>query len=978
MKIKENQKVLNSLVRTVGKLSHFFDENKTYKCFLSDVYRYENEKCEGYDEFLNHYLNYSIHYCPIRSSPKKLRSELINYLRNCLHQDVFTTGFTAIRHLGRIKNSIIDFQTEQLKYQKMKKRNPVFFEKDEHNNIWTSEEEKNEFVKNLQMVETNELNDMKEENNEEEQESNGKKSCVFKKRKGKEKEKEIGEEKKVEKSSNMSNSKQISNNKGSVLKKINTFKNEIKKGTLLIAHPLTCSNLWNRSVILITQREKNNIVCGLILNKHPLFNNYMELSNDKDVIRILNKLYFKNRKILKELAESFIEQGKQENTVSKVKWNELKKENEKFLEDKRDGKKEILYDPLKGNSEKKKEGNEEQLFKENKEIIQCITNNIKEQKKGGRKRKEKEKFTEEEEEEKKTKKNEENGNNTAEEDFPTIKDLQEMFLRIQFRTSSKHYINKKIKKKNNFFVMMDEHLLDIITHYIIKLNKVPLYLRFLPSYNIGSIIDIRTEIKKLQFLNEFYKNYFEKYNKWKLVLVNNRVHIFDKEKNSRNWGKATNFTGTDKTSPNVEEPKLTKEEKERIHRKIQKFKETNKIYDDDEELDEELEDDDTTTEDKTNFYEKEHGRKSTTGVEPLVKNKPQVITVDKENDNESDQEEDEEEEDMMEDKSEEDDEDDVNNTDKENDNDNDNMYDDEGEEEEEEDEDIEDDDEDEEVYENYKCNAENSNYTNENKKQTTTNTNTLDKIKIHSINRNYFIKNPVSLFWLGGPLPALTILHNNKAFSKNTIINDLIFEGYCEENNMNYIESGEKTQQEEISEKTLLQNANQNLEKVEKEEDKKKPMESTIKNEVRQENKTNEEYEKEEIRNQTSLTFHTNTNTNEQGKKKCKVKRFIGKATWDLHQLIDELNNGFWIAMNCNNNELLSKIIFNSNVDYEKENESLSFDISEKNPLPNFYKGEFLWQKIIGSLGKEYENISKISQNMVDTVLKDFKSVESE
>lgn len=129
--------------------------------------------------------------------------------------------------------------------------------------------------------------------------------------------------------------------------------------------------------------------------------------------------------------------------------------------------------------------------------------------------------------------NKENSNNGKYDDFPTLKDLQEMFLRIQFRTTSKQFMNKKNIQNNNLFTIMDEHLLDIITHYIIKLNKVPLYLRFLPSYNIGSMTDIKCEIKKLEFLNEFYKVYFEKYNKWKVVIINNRIHIFDKEKKTK-------------------------------------------------------------------------------------------------------------------------------------------------------------------------------------------------------------------------------------------------------------------------------------------------------------------------------------------------------------------------------------------------------------------------------------------------------------
>lgn len=87
--------------------------------------------------------------------------------------------------------------------------------------------------------------------------------------------------------------KEISNS--SIFKNENE-KNEIKKGTILISHPLTSNTLWNKSVIIITHKDKNNIVYGLILNKHPLYNNYMCLSKEKEVNKILNNLYSKKKK----------------------------------------------------------------------------------------------------------------------------------------------------------------------------------------------------------------------------------------------------------------------------------------------------------------------------------------------------------------------------------------------------------------------------------------------------------------------------------------------------------------------------------------------------------------------------------------------------------------------------------------------------------------------------------------------------------
>ncbi|CRG95740.1 conserved Plasmodium protein, unknown function [Plasmodium gallinaceum] len=972
MNLKENNKVLRLLIRTVGRLSNFFDKNETWKCFLSSIYRYENEKCERYNEFLKYYLNNNIHYCPIKSNKKKLKSELIYFLRNNINNDVFNIGFTAIRHLSRIKKSILTISNEN---NDLELKNTKLLQ---DRKIWNSEEEKIFFKNNIRMINFNTFNERgKEKENEqdienEKENENKKKLSVLKKNINRKTNKnnsenieefnsdklkydenndsitnkdalenDINNTKKNFSKNNISNSEynynnQMKNNKNNVLKRIN-YKNEIKKGTILIAHPLTSSTLWNKSVILITQKEKNNLVCGLILNKHPLYNNYMGISNDREIIKILNKLYFKNRKFINEISENYMSNEKKDNIKA---FKELDRKQEEYIDDKEitetkktfeenntlhnlktDKMNIIDIEKIDDNNDIENVKNVKSIVKNTDDEKNTNTTKIPISLKNNEKR---ETYLEKKFELENKKNLKSDDQNISQDDFPTLKDLQEMFLRIQFRSSSKHYMNKKIKKKNNFFIMMDEHLLDIITHYIIKLNKVPLYLRFLPSYNIGSMTDIKSEIKKLQFLNEFYKIYFEKYNKWKVVIINNRIHIFDKEKNKTKLDKIPKKAELVDSNSN-EEKKLSEEEKELIHRKIQKFKETNKM------------------DDEENTYEKEN--KGISG-----ESEDTIIKEELDDDNEE------------------------------------NCYDDDD------DESYEDEDEnckneeDEETFENEEDEDSSENfeeYTSKKKgntqdeienlemlkkKSKKNKSSYLSKIDINSINKNYFMKNPVYLFWLGGPLPGLTILHNMKKFSKNIVINDLIYEGYNENVNMNNIDQHDCD--------VMYQKNNLLKDSYDEEKSKihssKESKSNILKSDLNQDkNNMNEDNNLNNLKNMSCLN---NVNDNNDPEKKL-IKRFIGKATWDLNQLIEELNNDYWIAINCDNKELLSKIIFYSSDSDNNNNNSNNNTLSN---VYNSYKGEHLWEKILASLNNDYEEISKIPQKVIDNFLKDFKSMENE
>ncbi|CRH03916.1 conserved Plasmodium protein, unknown function [Plasmodium relictum] len=990
MNLKENNKVLRLLIRTVGRLSNFFDENEIWKCFLSSIYRYENEKCERYNEFLKYYLNNNIHYCPIKSNKKKLRSELINYLRSNINNDVFNIGFTAIRHLSRIKKSILTISNEN-KYFQLKNTKLL-----EDRDIWNSEEEKIFFKNNIRMINFNAFTEKeKERENEleienEKENENKKKPYVLKKNLNRKisknssenneeynsdkvkndennvsvivnnvSENDINNTKKNINKTNIGNSEyndnnHMKNNKNNILKRIN-YKNEIKKGTILIAHPLTSSTLWNKSVILITQKEKNNLVCGLILNKHPLYNNYMGISNDKEIIKILNKLYFKNKKFINEISENYLS-DKNNDSIKTLKELDRKEEymdNKEVAKTKKHLDENSTIDNIKtdkmniSDTEKINDNNATENVSNVKSIVKNIddiknVNTTKTSislKNNGKKETYLEKKYELES--KKDMKTEDQ--NISQDDFPTLKDLQEMFLRIQFRSSSKHYTNNKIKKKNNFFIMMDEHLLDIITHYIIKLNKVPLYLRFLPSYNIGSMTDIKSEIKKLQFLNEFYKIYFEKYNKWKVVIINNRIHIFDKEKNKEKLDKIPKKAELTESNNN-EEKKLSEEEKELIHKKIQKFKETNKIYDED------------------SAYEKE--KKGIFGKSKNITSKQQLDDEESCYDDDGDKNE--------EDDEEYEDEETCENEDEENYEDEENEESTEKYEEyitkkkEDTHEEMEHSEIETESIINERQNLEKMKKTKKNKSSS------LSKININSVNKNYYMKNPVYLFWLGGPLPGLTILHNMKKFSKNIVINDLIYEGYNENINLNHVDHHDCD----------IINSKNNLLKDSYDEEKSKihlsneSSSDTLKNNLL--NKDTENMKEENNLNNVNSLSSVNTLSNNNGTEKKLIKRFIGKATWDLNQLIEELNNDYWIAINCDNKELLSKIIFSSSEFDNNNNNDNNSDNNTSSNISNSYKGEHLWEKILASLNKDYEEISKIPQKVIDNFLKDFKSMENE
>lgn len=708
--------------------------------------------------------------------------------------------------------------------------------------------------------------------------------------------------------------KEISNS--SIFKNENE-KNEIKKGTILISHPLTSNTLWNKSVIIITHKDKNNIVYGLILNKHPLYNNYMCLSKEKEVNKILNNLYSKKKKKKKNDESHFqddqkdISDSNSNNNISKEiqeniqpciekdqtpldgimnsniegnkaeenkMWNDISKEENKTID-----------------TDKSKVSDNNELIATNKNSNDAIVPNFNE--------------------------NKENSNNGKYDDFPTLKDLQEMFLRIQFRTTSKQFMNKKNIQNNNLFTIMDEHLLDIITHYIIKLNKVPLYLRFLPSYNIGSMTDIKCEIKKLEFLNEFYKVYFEKYNKWKVVIINNRIHIFDKEKknknkfqNSQNKLALRNAnTIRSKATETIDKPKLTEKEKERIHRKIQKFRETNELINDHDQLEE----------DKTYDTEKKNKKQLL-----RTRAKQQMCEEDEDEKDEDDEDEDDEdEEDEEEDDEEEDDDEDDDEEDDEEEDENDSAL-----------------DIDKQTFEKLK------NEISIKRKEKNKVMSSIEKIKSKSVNKNYYPGNPVNLFWLGGPLPGLTILHNIKKISKNIIVNDVLYEGYNDNVNSSSLNG------HNMLDKTDYELSADNI-KSDKNNDKLTNLVKT--------------YRKEkgiEIKNEENV----NTDC---GKKTKLIKRFIGKATWDLNQLIEELNNDYWIPINCDNKELLSKIIFNTTSEGNNNNEHEQMPNSD---MFSTCQGENLWEKILSSLNSDYENISKIPQYVIDNVLKDFKHAENE
>lgn len=282
----------------------------------------------------------------------------------------------------------------------------------------------------------------------------------------------------------------------------------------------------------------------------------------------------------------------------------------------------------------------------------------------------------------------------------------------------------------------------------------------------------------------------------------------------------------------------------------------------------------------------------------------------------------------------------------------------------------------------------------------------INKINTNKIHANYLLGNPVNLFWLGGPLPGLTILHNMKKYSKNVVVNDLIYEGYNEGVNESVSENINQNINQNVNESintnekiNMLNNVSMNnsvnvLNNVN--------MNDNINiihnnNVMLNDNSTNnftcstmsnmneEQYNIKHcniINNNNFNDVHNNMNDGHnnmnKGHKKL-IKRFIGKATWDMNQLVDELNNDYWIAINCDNKELLSNIIFNASNETDSNNINNNFDNSAcGNVSSNSYKGECLWEKILASLNNDYEQISKIPQTVIDNFLKDFKSIENE
>ncbi|KJP89779.1 hypothetical protein AK88_00487 [Plasmodium fragile] len=1045
---KRNYKILRSLARTVGKLCQFYDDNQVWKSMLSSAYRYENEKCNKYNDFLKTYLSGSVHYCPTKSSKKKLRGELFKYLRANLKnggkehtEDVFLLGFTAIRHLGRVKNSLLlalsstgDLPiTHRYNHRVCVPRGK---------NIWHSDEEKDMFRRNLHVVNFGSV---------EQDEVHGEgSSAQGKKRSGAYRKGESGQPdggntvSQVGRLSEASGGGEADNNasipvkrsKNSIVLKRVNHKQEIKKGMILVAHPLTSSTLWNRSIILITHRDKSNLVCGIILNKHPLYNSYMGITNEKEIVNILNKLYLKKQSFLTELGEasggasgaaSGVASDPASGAASDPASGAASGESQVVADSSgsggsgevakattatcpvEEGKPPIDTAPMDANRVQTSASKDNQPRKEEDGLVllqnQCIA-------------KEEEQNVVEKKYPVQTRRELRCDHQSNNDEFPTLKDLQEMFLRIQFRSSSKHDTNRQRKqknviagdgsalgvhgtKKNSLFVMMDEHLLDIITHYIIKLNKVPIYLRFLPSYNIGSIIDIKKEIKKLQFLNEFYKIYFEQYNKWKVVVINNRIHIFDKEKKKKKKKKkfsnvrsvhdvddtgsvvATDAVGEEGAMEKVKKTrKLTEEEIQKIHKKIKKFQETNMLCDD--EVEEEEEDKGRSgggaegcgkRKDKQKGQRrKSDGRKSGAVQQPMGSD----VQADDDNyvaddncvageDHSARQYEDYEEEEEEDDDDDEDEEED--------------------EEEEEEDDDEGEEEVDVEEEEGYQHEEEESSdrdrlahVHNTTKQQEQVDSATqVSKSKVDSTangsdagKKNHLERNPLSFFWLGGPLPGLTILHNIKKFSKNTVVNDFIYEGYNE--NVNSVNASDV--HEADSNPHLLATEDVPLDEAKKE------------NASTQVHDLNEENQPERATSpHTDPIYLEGDNSHKEktgeasGEENKLVKRFIGKATWDINQLRDELNNDYWIALNCHSKELLSSIIFNTAAGGTAGSGAAASakDGSGKDGSstpPSVYKGEFLWEKIVASISSDYESISNIPQGVVDSVLRDFRGAE--
>ncbi|ANQ10477.1 Uncharacterized protein PCOAH_00049130 [Plasmodium coatneyi] len=998
---KRNDKVLRSLARTVGKLCQFFDDNQVWKSLLSNVYRYENEKCSKYNDFLKSYLSSSVHYCPTKSSKKKLRGELFKYLRDNLKkggkeptEDVFLVGFTAIRHLGRVKNSLLLALSSTGNLPITHRYNSRVCVPN-RKNIWHCDEEKDLFKRNFHVVNFGavEQDDLVGEG------SSGK----GKKRGGAYRKGEQGQSDGGNKTPDVSAfgeadkpSIPAKRTKSSIVLKKPNHKQEIKKGMILVAHPLTSSTLWNRSIILITHRDKSNLVCGIILNKHPLYNSYMGMSNDKEIINILNKLYLKKRNFLGEFAEGVTNhhgsdriRGKGESQAVVESSDQVDKaarmtcpvEEEPQIENVPSDASQMQVE---GSAEKDNQPKREEeglVLLQN----QCIA-------------KEEEKNVIEKKYQIQTRRESRCEHQSSGDEFPTLKDLQEMFLRIQFRSSSKHYANRQRKqknvipadgnsvgiqpnRKNSLFVMMDEHLLDIITHYIIKLNKVPIYLRFLPSYNIGSIIDIKKEIKKLQFLNEFYKIYFEKYNKWKVVVINNRIHIFDKEKKKKkkkfpHMSVHTELGGTARVDladgeasleKTQKTQKLTEEEIQQIHKKIRKFQETNQLCDDEVEGDKEHSDEkdgrDKRKERQKGQRKKSDGRKSVrkSGAD-VQANDENCVAADDQAESEYD---------------EGDDNEDYDEEDEDDDDEEDDMEEDDEEDDEEEEEDLVEEEEEleEEAYQNEDSSGgerltqvhtaqeqvDSSTPGEGTKVEATVNGRESDK-KNH-LERNPMERNPLNFFWLGGPLPGLTILHNIKKFSKNTVVNDFIYEGYNE--NVNLANSSDVHEVDGRPDYLVAEGVP--LDGAKKES---APTEVHHHNEANQSEQATTHHAdptQVEITNSDKRMEQTSEEENKL------VKRFIGKATWDINQLLDELNNDYWIALNCDSKELLSSIIFNT---AGGGNAGSATNGSAYKGSP--YKGEFLWEKIVASINSDYESISNIPQSVIDSVLRDFRGVESD
>eukprot|EP00921_Rhytidocystis_pertsovi_P020848 GHVQ01033214.1.p1 GENE.GHVQ01033214.1~~GHVQ01033214.1.p1 ORF type:complete len:1001 (+),score=79.95 GHVQ01033214.1:150-3152(+) len=192
---------------------------------------------------------------------------------------------------------------------------------------------------------------------------------------------------------------------------------------------------------------------------------------------------------------------------------------------------------------------------------------------------------------------------------------------------------------------------------------------------------------------------------------------------------------------------------------------------------------------------------------------------------------------------------------------------------------------------------------------------------------------PVSAFSFGGPVDGFSIFHNQSSVAKSTLIDGLLYSGFsskwC----------------------SLLENTDSDL------------MDNRDENRMTEKPQLSH-YSPDNMRVTASSSCNDKATSD-------RIRRVVGHCSWTYPQLLQEIRKGSWIPVSIGDPSVMQEILWGHEQSAATPISNVSNSTVSFSHQGHMRFNEVLWHKILSALGDNYQDLSRLPLDVVETFLFD-------